>query len=71
MATKKQLLREIIKARKRNGMTVYAAGKAGRVGSGAWCQIESGKRPASWESLFSMAEAVGVKIDITMEGAAR
>jgi len=73
--TKKQLLKKIVAARKSAGVSQTAAAKLTQGASGwkarglqvsqsAWFRIEEGQRVPTWDSLFLMAEAIGLDIAV-------
>ena len=72
--TKTSLLERIIQARTDAGLSQRAAsqktGEPGwskrgdHVSQSAWFRIEDGQRVPTWDSLFTMAEALGMTIDI-------
>ncbi len=72
---KAQLLRRIVKARKAAGLSVTAAaalvdcskaaGRGDSLSQPSWQRFEAGQLTPTWDTLFAMAEAVGLAVEIT------
>ena len=64
--TKDEILQGIIEFRKLEGMSQAQAARNYGCGPSHWCDVESGRRPASIEGLAKMADAVGMKLEIDL-----
>lgn len=64
---KAQALMMIEQNRTALGLTVNKAGHSGEVSQSEWQRFASGEREPTWDKLMSMAETVGLSIQITIE----
>ena len=65
--TKNQIVKRIIKARKTKGWTTVASAQKASVSQPTWWRVENGKVDPTWELLFQMCKAVGIKAVVTLQ----
>lgn len=64
--TKNQIVRRIVKARKAKGWTTTAAAEKAKVSQPTWWRVENAKVDPTWELLFSMLKALGIKASVEL-----
>ena len=75
--TKARLIKRISKARKDAGLSVNAAAalvdcsdmatRGSKLTQPSWARIESGQQNPTWDTLFGMAAAVGLRVAISVD----
>tara|TARA_R100000808_G_scaffold13670_1_gene32949 strand:+ start:181 stop:393 length:213 start_codon:yes stop_codon:yes gene_type:complete len=64
MITKKQALKKITKARERAGLSQRQAAEKAGISQPAWHYIEAGTNQPHWDTIISMALAVGLDVQL-------
>ena len=63
---KKKIIRQIVKSRQANQLSTIKAAELAEVSQATWWRIENEKQNASYEVLFRMLDALGVKWTIKL-----
>lgn len=63
---KKKIIRQIVKSRQANQLSTTEAAELAEVSQATWSRIENEKQNASYEVLFRMLDALGVKWTIKL-----
>ena len=64
---KNQIVKRIIRARKSLEWPTTKAAEKASVSQPTWWRVENGKVDPTWELLFQMCKAVGIKAVVTLQ----
>lgn len=67
MATKKQIIRRIIKVRKEQNLTTTQAADKASISQPSWWRVENGKVDPTYRLLFTMLDALKIKWSIELK----
>lgn len=67
MKSKEDLLKLIIKRRQTENKTVYAACQGAGISTTTWYLVEDGERAPTYDLLFRMARALGMRVSIDVK----
>ena len=63
---KEKIIQMIAQERSKLGLSTYAAAEKAGINQSTWYRVETGELDASWDTLFSMAGAVGLSVNISL-----
>tara|TARA_R100001163_G_C4895167_1_gene86291 strand:+ start:49 stop:255 length:207 start_codon:yes stop_codon:yes gene_type:complete len=67
VATKKQIIRRIIKVRKEQNLTTTQAADKASISQPSWWRVENGKVDPTYRLLFTMLDALKIKWSIELK----